>query len=172
MNLIVNARDALNEKWPGHHDDKTLRVRAETTDEGGQSWLRLTVEDGGIGISPDNQEKLLEPFYTTKHPGKGTGLGLSISHRIVTNHGGRIHVESAPGQWTRFHVDLPASSEQTDESVRNSALSTSVEFDLSRVDAPSNPAIVAVNQPGHSCGAERQQPRANRADDSSHASSN
>lgn len=172
MNLITNARDALNEKWPGHHDEKTLRVRAEITEEEGQSWLRLTVEDQGVGISPDDQEKLFEPFYTTKHPGKGTGLGLSISHRIVTNHGGRIQVESALGQWTRFHVDLPVSSEQTDQAVRNSAFSTGVEFDLSRVDAASNPAIVAVNQPGDSCGAQRQQTRASRADDSSYAASN
>ncbi len=50
---------------------------------------------------------MFEPFYTTKRPGKGTGLGLSISYGIVRDHRGALSVESEPGEWTRFCVDLP-----------------------------------------------------------------
>ena len=57
------------------------------------------------------RERLFEPFFTTKKPDKGTGLGLSISYRIVKDHGGELHVESEPGQWTRLHVDLPVAED-------------------------------------------------------------
>jgi signal transduction histidine kinase len=53
------------------------------------------------------QSRLFEPFFTTKPAGKGTGLGLSIVYKIVERCGGFIHVDSAPGRGTRFHVYLP-----------------------------------------------------------------
>jgi nitrogen fixation/metabolism regulation signal transduction histidine kinase len=69
--------------------------------------IRLTVEDHGCGIPEAIRQRIFDPFFTTKPHDKGTGLGLSISHGIVKDHGGRLSVESEPGRWTRFHVDLP-----------------------------------------------------------------
>jgi len=107
MNLLTNARDALDEKYPEGNPDKIIRVTAHVFGKAGKAWIRTTVEDHGTGISPEIQEKMFDPFFTTKEPGKGTGLGLSISHGIVKEHGGELHCESEPGQWTRFHLDLP-----------------------------------------------------------------
>ncbi len=135
MNLMTNARDALNEKYPEYDENKKILVSGKVVSgeevgprspnarpgaglafgegrptEGPQpaSFLRLTVEDHGSGIAADVREHMFEPFFTTKRPDKGTGLGLSISHGIVKTHGGELHVESEPGQWTRFCIDLPA----------------------------------------------------------------
>ena len=60
----------------------------------------------GPGIAPELEEKIFNPFFTTKST--GTGLGLSISHQIVERHGGIISVDSKPGQTTTFSVELPA----------------------------------------------------------------
>jgi signal transduction histidine kinase len=68
-----------------------------------------TVEfaDTGVGISPENLQKIFEPFFSTKEDRDGTGLGLPISYRIVQHHGGRIDVESEPGKGTVFRIVLP-----------------------------------------------------------------
>jgi PAS domain S-box-containing protein len=107
VNLLTNARDALDEKYPEGNPDKTIRVTAQVFEKAGKAWIRTTVEDHGTGISPEIKEKMFDPFFTTKELGKGTGLGLAISHGIVEEHGGELHCESEPGQWTRFHLDLP-----------------------------------------------------------------
>jgi two-component system cell cycle sensor histidine kinase/response regulator CckA len=111
-NLLTNARDALDEKYPEFNPDKIIRVSAQVFEKAGKAWIRTTVEDHGTGISPEIQEKMFDPFFTTKEPGKGTGLGLAISDGIVEEHGGELHCESELGQWTRFHIDLPVDAEQ------------------------------------------------------------
>jgi len=66
------------------------------------------VRDNGIGIPPEDYEKLFQPFFTTKPTGEGTGLGLSISYEIITQqHGGTIAVDSRVGDFTEFTVRLP-----------------------------------------------------------------
>ena len=113
MNLITNARDALNEKYPGHDENKKMSISAREIDMSSAGdanrarAIRLTVEDHGAGIPENVRERLFDPFFTTKPRDKGTGLGLSISHGIVKDHGGELTVESEAGEWTRFHVDLP-----------------------------------------------------------------
>ena len=82
----------------------TIRAEPETTAEG--VGVRVTIADSGSGIPPEIRDRLFEPFYTTKEPGKGTGLGLHISYGVVARHGGRIEIESVPGD-TRFTVTLP-----------------------------------------------------------------
>jgi PAS domain S-box-containing protein len=108
MNLMTNARDALNERYPGHDADKTLSVSARAFEKEGRPWVRLTVEDHGTGVTPEVRQRMFDPFYTTKPRDKGTGLGLSISHGIVKEHHGELTVETEPGQFTRMHLDLPA----------------------------------------------------------------
>jgi PAS domain S-box-containing protein len=107
MNLIDNARDALNEKHPEYHEDKLVKVSVHRLERNGKRWLRTTVEDHGVGIAQGAEEQLFDPFFTTKPREKGTGLGLSISHGIVMDHGGELTFEGKPGGYTLFHVDLP-----------------------------------------------------------------
>ena len=70
-------------------------------------YLRVRVEDDGIGIAPDRLAHVFEPFFTTKATGEGTGLGLAVAHGIVTEHGGWIAVESELGKGSRFSIYLP-----------------------------------------------------------------
>lgn len=65
------------------------------------------MRDSGCGIPPDELRRVFDPFFTTKPVGSGTGLGLSISYGIVERHGGRIEVDSTPGQGSEFRVWLP-----------------------------------------------------------------
>jgi signal transduction histidine kinase len=116
MNLVTNARDALNARYPGYDPDKKILITARKIVPpaekrvDGASWIRMTVEDHGAGIRPDIRDRVFDPFFTTKPRDQGTGLGLSISHSIVKDHGGELWFESEPGRFTRFHVDLPAES--------------------------------------------------------------
>ena len=72
------------------------------------SWVVLEVRDTGVGIPPEDRDKIFEPFYSTKAHGEGTGLGLSVSHGIVRDHDGWIELDSAPeGTGTVFRVFLP-----------------------------------------------------------------
>ena len=96
MNLLVNAAQAIAERG-------TITVR--TGHDDALAWIE--VADTGVGMPPEVQRRIFDPFYTTKPVGKGTGLGLSISYDIVARHGGRIEVTSAPGAGTTFRVSLP-----------------------------------------------------------------
>lgn len=97
LNLCVNALQAMP-------DGGALEIRTGRR-EGG---LTLAVSDTGPGMSEEVLHQLFTPFFTTKGVGQGTGLGLSVVHGIVTGHGGTLHVESTPGQGTRFEVFLPS----------------------------------------------------------------
>ena len=107
LNLLTNARDAMNEKYTGYHADKIIHVSAGLFEQDGQTWARVTVEDHGLGIPANMCERIFDPFFTTKPAGKGTGLGLSISHSIMQDHGGQLRVETDPGHFTCFHMELP-----------------------------------------------------------------
>ena len=72
---------------------------------GVQEILRITVEDTGSGIKPEDVPHVFDPFFTTKD--YGTGLGLSVVHGIVQEHGGQIEVESEVARGTSFHILLP-----------------------------------------------------------------
>ena len=107
MNLLTNARDALNEKYPEYDMNKIIRIRCSAFLADSRRWIKLTIEDHGNGISADARNKIFEPFFSTKPKELGTGLGLSISFGIVKDHHGRIEVETEEGQYTRFSVVLP-----------------------------------------------------------------
>jgi PAS domain S-box-containing protein len=109
LNLLTNARDALNERFAGGGADERKRVAlsAARLERKGRAWLRLTVADTGIGVPADIRERIFDPFFTTKARDVGTGLGLAVSYGIVKAHHGELLCESEPGQGTRFHLDLP-----------------------------------------------------------------
>jgi CheY-like chemotaxis protein len=69
--------------------------------------IRLTVSDDGSGIDPETFKKIFDPFFTTKDVGKGTGLGLAAVLGIIQSHGGSMHVQSTPGEGTKFEIRLP-----------------------------------------------------------------
>jgi PAS domain S-box-containing protein len=112
MNLLTNARDALNEKYPDYHENKIIHIAARQVEKDGKPWIRITVEDYGEGIPREVRSRLFDPFFTTKLGRGGTGLGLSISHGIAKDHNGDLHFETETGRFTRFHLDLPVTEEQ------------------------------------------------------------
>ncbi len=110
MNLVTNARDALNEREvPDEH--RKLRLYALHWVREARPWLRLSVEDHGGGIEERVLVRIFDPFFTTKGRDKGTGLGLAVSHGIAVEHGGRLWVDNKPGSGAIFHLDLPALSQ-------------------------------------------------------------
>ncbi|MDM8517756.1 transporter substrate-binding domain-containing protein [Desulfobacterales bacterium HSG16] len=106
LNLIGNARDALEEKYADALDESVQKeIRIRTWEE--PELIFIEIKDNGIGISDENLEKLFEPFYTTKNPGKGTGLGLSISYGIIEEMNGEIMVQSRINEYTRITISFP-----------------------------------------------------------------
>ena len=99
MALLINAMDAMG-------DMGTITIRTRTGHDA-QTAMVAEVIDSGHGIPRGEVPKIFEPFYTTKPPGRGTGLGLSICYGIIADHGGRIEVDSAPGQGSTFREILP-----------------------------------------------------------------
>lgn len=88
-------------------DGGTLTITTGVRGQGSGDQVEVAVTDTGIGMSPEQVERIFHPFYTTKGEGRGTGLGLSVSLGIVEGHGGRILVESLPGRGSTFRVVLP-----------------------------------------------------------------
>ena len=107
MNFITNARDALNEKYPGYDENKKIIVTAKTQMLKDGTGIRIEVKDYGNGIAQKAKDRVFEPFFTTKDRTKGTGLGLTISYGIVQDHGGSLSYETKEGEYTKFIVDLP-----------------------------------------------------------------
>jgi signal transduction histidine kinase len=110
VNLVTNAAHAIG----GEVGKITVSLSAISE---GCSWahqppdagalVRLSVADTGCGIDAATLDRVFEPFFTTKGVGEGTGLGLSVVHGIVTGHGGKISVRSAPGEGSEFLLSLP-----------------------------------------------------------------
>ncbi len=107
MNLLTNARYALNQKYPGYHENKIMKISCGTIKKEKEKFVRITVEDHGGGIPEGVQTKLFEPFFSTKDRFEGTGLGLSICYGIAKEHGGELSLETKIGKYTKFYLDLP-----------------------------------------------------------------
>jgi two-component system, cell cycle sensor histidine kinase and response regulator CckA len=106
LNLVGNARDAM----PGGGRIGVEVGDADVSIDGAAPpWVVLRVRDSGAGMDADVRARLFEPFFTTKPRDKGTGLGLATVHGIVTQNGGLIEVESAPGEGSCFTISWPAS---------------------------------------------------------------
>jgi len=107
LNMISNARYALNEKYPKYHDNKTIQISGEKIERDDKDYIRLIFHDCGNGIPEEILDKICNPFFSTKPKNKGTGLGLSISLGIVKSHGGMLWFKSKEGQYSKVIVDLP-----------------------------------------------------------------
>jgi PAS domain S-box-containing protein len=109
MNLGINAREAMGEDGTLTLATENLPLHGDASfDEADGPAVALTVTDTGCGIAPRQQQRIFEPFVTTKGDAGGTGLGLSTAYAIVNGHGGRIDLQSAPGRGARFRIVLPA----------------------------------------------------------------
>jgi len=107
INLLINARDAIEDKWESKSSQKgDKKITLSSRSEGERVFVE--VQDTGGGIAGSILDKVFEPFFTTKDAGKGTGLGLSISYRIVHDLGGRIKVVSREGEGARFIMTFPS----------------------------------------------------------------
>jgi YesN/AraC family two-component response regulator len=125
INLITNARDAMDEKEKradaGRTPDLTTdkidapdyvkRLRVSVRRDPADRAVTVEVTDNGMGISPEIKGKVLDPFFTTKEVGQASGLGLSISYGIIKNHKGKIVIDSVKGEWTTVSVVLPEGEE-------------------------------------------------------------
>lgn len=106
LNLITNAFYAVTEKKQQSVEAYEPMVTVSTQQKAGK--LYIMVKDNGMGIPPAIQEKIFQPFFTTKPTGQGTGLGLSMSYDIVTKgHQGELTVNSQSGEYTEFTIVLP-----------------------------------------------------------------
>ncbi|MEQ1955158.1 response regulator [Mesorhizobium yinganensis] len=110
MNLVLNARDAMPQGGTITLDARNGRVEAGSNMEPGD-YVVISVEDTGVGISPELLDRVVEPFFTTKEVGKGTGLGLSTVHGFAQQSRGGLHIQSEVGQGTRVELWLPRSNE-------------------------------------------------------------
>jgi two-component system NtrC family sensor kinase len=107
INLISNGFYAASKRKAENGEAEFEPVLIAATKNLG-SHVEIRIRDNGTGIPPEVKAKIFNPFFTTKPAGEGTGLGLSMSHDIIVKqHGGRIEVETDPGQFTEFKIVLP-----------------------------------------------------------------
>ncbi|WP_321401883.1 DUF3365 domain-containing protein [Maridesulfovibrio sp.] len=103
LNLLKNGAEAMNEKeYEQGEPEFICRIQKD------KDMAVIEIEDNGPGIIVSPKSRIFDPFFTTKGVGRGTGLGLSVSYFIITDqHGGAMKVDSVPGEWTRFTIELP-----------------------------------------------------------------
>ncbi|WP_447976986.1 sensor histidine kinase [Candidatus Nitrospira bockiana] len=106
INLLTNARDAVAEA-----DRKWILIRSVVND----GMVEVTVQDSGPGIPAGLEQRIFDPFFSTKDVGAGTGLGLSITYGIIKDHHGAISVSSRPGAGACFVIQLPLEGETPSE---------------------------------------------------------
>ncbi|MBU0676454.1 MAG: hypothetical protein KJ950_17600 [Proteobacteria bacterium] len=107
LNLLNNARYALNQRYPGKDEGKVLEVVSTIVMDQGEQHLLVTVTDHGPGIPPGSLKQVFEPGFSTKSADAGTGLGLSVSREIVKKHQGSISIDSEVDDHTTVRIDFP-----------------------------------------------------------------
>lgn len=114
INLLINARDAMEDQWQDGSKNKThippVILATNILVQKGHQWIQIEITDRGIGIPPNIMDRLFDPFFSTKSPDRGTGLGLSISKSILDSFGAKLHIQSTPGKGTTARVTLPVAS--------------------------------------------------------------
>ena len=111
INFFQNSIDAIHMRIAANGGETgKIDVAIEAAGEGWQ----VTIRDNGIGIPPEDLQKIFDPFFTSKDVGKGMGLGLSITHQILQAHKAIVEVDSRPTEFTRFRIAFPAPSFQSE----------------------------------------------------------
>ena len=105
-NLVTNACQAIAENAREAGENYTPKLLVRTSGPG--DGATITVRDNGLSVTPEIEQKMFNPFFTTRETGRNTGLGLSLAHDIAREHGGDIEVKSEPGEYTEMRVFLPA----------------------------------------------------------------
>jgi len=106
INLLINARDAIVEKWESkapEKGDKKITLKTMSI----ENYVNVEIRDTGTGIPDSILDKIFEPFFTSKVVGKGTGLGLSISYGIIKDCGGNIQAVPGISEGARFLITFP-----------------------------------------------------------------
>ena len=109
--MISNARYALNQRYPGTHDNKVLEIECKELLINHHPCVKILFIDHGIGIPSNIIDKVINPFFSTKPNRVGTGLGLSISHGIISEHGGKLMITSTEGDFTKISITLPTTTD-------------------------------------------------------------
>ena len=115
LNLYVNAWQAMPDEGDLYIQTNNIRVEKEdlpTFDVAPGNYVKISVTDTGIGMDAETQEKIFDPFFSTKDVSQGSGLGLASVYGIVKNHGGFIDVRSEKGKGATFDIYLPASESE------------------------------------------------------------
>lgn len=115
LNLLTNARYAVNHRYDGQSPDKRIAIESSVTIVDGRPFIKTTITDWGVGIPQDVIDRIFDSLFTTKPPGEGTGLGLSISKGLIRDHQGQLNIESVVGDYTTATVMLPVSQSHCDE---------------------------------------------------------
>ncbi len=116
INLVMNARDAMAGR-DGVIKIRTWNQRVTRSSGQRQDMVALEVIDHGSGMSQAVKARVFEPFFTTKATGSGSGLGLSMVYGFVRQSGGRVALESAPGQGTTVRLQLPRALTEVEKEV-------------------------------------------------------
>jgi signal transduction histidine kinase len=117
LNLGINAKDALPEGGTIRYRTRVVELAGEqirqlTPPVGAGPYLEIAVSDNGEGIPPEIQDRVFDPFFTSKKPGNGTGMGLAMVYGTVSRHRGGIALQSSPGHGTTIRIYLPLISEE------------------------------------------------------------
>ena len=107
LNMVNNACYATNEKREDPETDAGYEPSIWLSTRREEDQIVVRIKDNGKGMPPEVQEKIFNPFFTTKPTDQGTGLGLALSNDIVREHGGAIEVDSSPGEYTEMKISLP-----------------------------------------------------------------
>jgi signal transduction histidine kinase len=110
MNLLMNSIDAMKEV----NGMRELTIQSQSGEDG---QVLISVSDTGVGLPPQQADKIFDAFFTTKTHGTGMGMGLRISHSIIESHGGRLWAADNPPCGARFCFTLPTNGEKRDSFV-------------------------------------------------------
>lgn len=121
LNLISNARHALNTRFPEAHSHKVLTISGRAIHLESGTLLQVEFHDQGTGIAPETMGNIFIPFFTTKAGRNGVGLGLSTSRNILTQHNGTIRVDSNFGKYTKVTIEIPVAESRTTLSAKNAS---------------------------------------------------